>query len=288
MKHILTYLILALCSAQAAAGNWLRDAEPTLLEVRYTRTQVTDTTMRDSRYFTEETMLRIGPSMSRFGSVPYYYRDSLMFCAPDLYWQMEAASFHKDPAEHGRTALQRSGRYWSTIYKNYPAGKLTETSYFDLTNWRYTEDWEQPEWDVCDESDEILGYQCFKATTRYRGRIWTAWFAPEIPFHDGPWKLCGLPGLILEAGDDTGEYHFIACGLMQSGRPDVGYLIHREKRGVTNVTRDQFFNNWWRYTNTDSSATIRAMYGVSSSSAPQESKSITHHDKEETDYPHDL
>ncbi|MDE6337693.1 MAG: hypothetical protein K2L34_14100, partial [Muribaculaceae bacterium] len=50
---------------------------------------------------------RIGKGKSLYGSVPRYNRDSLMYCAPDLYWQMEAASFEKDPREHDRTALQR-------------------------------------------------------------------------------------------------------------------------------------------------------------------------------------
>lgn len=155
----------------ANAVNWVRDSEPTLLEVHYTRTEVTDTTKRDTNYFKEETMLRIGKSMSRYCSVPKFNRDSLMFCAPDLFWQMEKASFEKDPKEHDRTSLERSGRYDSFIYKNYPEGKVTETAYFEMQDWSYEEDWEKPEWIITDETKEIIGYQCFKATTNYRGRL---------------------------------------------------------------------------------------------------------------------
>ncbi|MDE5969330.1 MAG: GLPGLI family protein [Muribaculaceae bacterium] len=53
----------------------------------------------------------------------------------------------------------------------------------------------KPEWEIADETRDILGYQCFKATTDYRGRQWTAWFTPKIPMQDGPWKFCGLPVL---------------------------------------------------------------------------------------------
>ncbi|MFT4031194.1 MAG: GLPGLI family protein [Siphonobacter sp.] len=56
---------------------------------------------------------------------------------------------------------------------------------------------------------KIGSFPTQKATARFRGRNYTAWFCSEIPISDGPWKLNGLPGLILEAYDDTGEVKFI-------------------------------------------------------------------------------
>ena len=287
MKRLLIYIFLVTAPILANAVNWVRDTEPTLLEVHYTRTEVTDTTKRDTNYFKEETMLRIGKSMSRYCSVPKFNRDSLMFCAPDLYWQMEIALFEKDPKEHDRTVLERSGQYGSFIYKNYPVGKVTETAYFDMQDWSYEEDWEKPEWIITDETKEIIGYQCFKATTNYRGRVWTAWFTPEIPLQDGPWKLCGLPGLILEAEDNHNEYHFVANGLKQSGLADVGFLCYREKRGVRKVTRDNFFNCWWKYANSNFASKMAAMFGGKDAQI-EATDEEQHRDKEETNYPHDL
>ncbi|OYQ43251.1 hypothetical protein CHU92_03595 [Flavobacterium cyanobacteriorum] len=54
-------------------------------------------------------------------------------------------------------------------------------------------------WNITGETKDIAGFLCTKATTNYRGRVWTAWFAPDIPIPFGPWKLHGLPGLILES-----------------------------------------------------------------------------------------
>lgn len=287
-KNILIYILLVSTAMIVNAENWVRDTEPAILEVHYTRTEVTDTTKRETNYFKEETMLRIGKGMSRYCSIPRFYRDSLMHNNPGLYFQMEAASFEKDPREHDRTTLERSGRYGSFIYKNYPEGKVTETAYFEMQDWRYEEDWEKPEWEISDETKEILGYQCFKATADYRGRRWTAWFAPEIPVQDGPWKLCGLPGLILEAVDNHREFHFIANGLMQNGISEVGFLCYREKRGVRKVTRDKFFNSWWKYANSNFGAKMAAMFGGKNAQLKNTDKKEQHRDKEETDYPHDL
>lgn len=287
-KNILTYILLVSTAMIMKAENWVRDTEPAILEVHYTRTEVTDTTKRETNYFKEETMLRIGKGMSLYCSIPRFYRDSLMHNNPGLYFQMEAASFEKDPREHDRTTLERSGRYGSFIYKNYPEGKVTETAYFEMQDWRYEEDWEKPEWEISDETKEILGYQCFKATADYRGRRWTVWFAPEIPVQDGPWKLCGLPGLILEAVDNHREFHFIANGLMQNGISEVGFLCYREKRGVRKVTRDKFFNSWWKYANSNFGAKMAAMFGGKNAQLKNTDKKEQHRDKEETDYHHDL
>ncbi|WP_375712327.1 GLPGLI family protein [Mesonia ostreae] len=65
-------------------------------------------------------------------------------------------------------------------------------------------------WQLENDFKMISGYRCQKATIRFRGRNYIAWFAPKIPLPYGPWKLNGLPGLILEAYDDTKEVYFSA------------------------------------------------------------------------------
>ena len=63
-------------------------------------------------------------------------------------------------------------------------------------------------WDITEENKKVGRYTVYKATGDFRGRIYTAWFTTEIPVPYGPWKLQGLPGLILEAYDTHKEIYW--------------------------------------------------------------------------------
>lgn len=53
----------------------------------------------------------------------------------------------------------------------------------------YIENTECPNWIIGEEMREINGMNCIEAHCSFHGREWTAWFAPEIPIKEGPWKL---------------------------------------------------------------------------------------------------
>ncbi|MDI9365123.1 MAG: GLPGLI family protein [Flavobacterium sp.] len=72
---------------------------------------------------------------------------------------------------------------------------------FRGNNFIITERTEKISWTIVNESKKIIGYSCQKATCHFKGRDYIAWFTNSIPQSLGPWKLNGLPGLILEASD---------------------------------------------------------------------------------------
>lgn len=63
-------------------------------------------------------------------------------------------------------------------------------------------------WKIEKETKKTSSLQLQKATAKFGGRNWIAWFSKDIPFQEGPYKFHGLPGLIVEMYDDKKNYHF--------------------------------------------------------------------------------
>lgn len=53
-------------------------------------------------------------------------------------------------------------------------------------------------WQFSNDSKNISGLHCKKATLNFRGSFIEAWYTEAIPISAGPWKFKGLPGLIVE------------------------------------------------------------------------------------------
>ena len=109
---------------------------------------------------------------------------------------------------------RRDGKCY--VEKSFEDNRLRHYDVSGLDKYVYEEATGALDWQVGDSTRMVLGYECVMATAAYHGRIWTVWFAPEIPVHNGPWKFDGLPGLILEAADDLGQYRFTATGIQQT------------------------------------------------------------------------
>lgn len=103
------------------------------------------------------------------------------------------------------------------VFTDIIKGNLRFYSKFGDETGYYDEPLSEMEWAIGDSIKTILGYECTKAETDYHGRKWTAWFASDLPVSFGPWKLHGLPGLILEATADNGN-SFVATGIEKTDR----------------------------------------------------------------------
>ena len=63
-------------------------------------------------------------------------------------------------------------------------------------------------WRISTEKANFAELRCQKATCHFKGRDYTACFCPDLPVRVGPWKLNGLPGVIVEAYDAKREVVF--------------------------------------------------------------------------------
>ena len=160
----------------------------------------------------EETMmLKMGKKTSMFYSYTHFVADSLL--------RVQMRNSEGRVMQRREPGSKSGGQITYKIFKNYPDGKVTTLERIGLSRFLCEEENERPQWQLLPDTATILSYLCRKATCNFKGREYAAWYAPEIPRSEGPWKLHGLPGLILKAEDSRGHYAFECTGLF-NGQPD--------------------------------------------------------------------
>jgi GLPGLI family protein len=186
-------------------------------------------------------ILRYGKNVSQFYSSFYNRYDSLLADSQggDIAIQElgNAIDHHKDKAFQ----LKASAVNAEYLYYNWPTkGILTMFSQVFLSHYRVEEDIPNIQWNLINDSvKNIIGYKCQLAKTTFRGRDWYAWYTSDIPASMGPWKLSGLPGLILEAYDDKNYIRFTAISLLQHGIRPVMFLNYLNFK-FQKITREEY------------------------------------------------
>ncbi|WP_297133116.1 GLPGLI family protein [uncultured Porphyromonas sp.] len=277
-----TLLLLLSLSAQ---GQIIKDYSDAELEVYYNKREVQDTLNMDTRFEDTKMSLRIGGGHALFASTKTMWADSLEIYNHDLYREIY---FMLNPLGSG--VWTPMGSYESEyLFKNMPEGKNTVYQGFGFNRYTYEEDIEPQEWILGDSVRSILGYECRLAECDYRGRHWIAWYAPEIAVPEGPWKLGGLPGLILEAYDTKHHFVFSALGMTNDVPGKVGIHIFTTL-DITPIPREQYLRFRWRRMNSheDPAKKLRDAGFIKSKKKPEKpvKQLYWRQDFEETDYPH--
>ena len=174
---------------------------------------------------TYTTILQFGTEQARFLDYLAYKVDSLT-----------CAGAPEDSIAKANNDVDRSAFYFDpVIFQNWPEGSMTVDDVLVPGTFTYSENMAHG-WTFGDGQKEICGYPCKEAKTSYGGREWTVWFAPSIPSNAGPWKLGGLPGLIMEAQDAEGIHHFTATALRKAACP----IVRVQDAGRDKTQRDRF------------------------------------------------
>ena len=122
------------------------------------------------------------------------------------------------------------------VYRNFKTNevffRIPKTTPLDPVS--VEDDWVEIDWKIRNNTKTILGYDCQKAIGNFRGRTYVVWFSKEIPFPYGPWKLFGLPGLILEAEDRSERFKFIAQEVCYPCKTDenIDKVIEKEHKTI--------------------------------------------------------
>ena len=207
MKIVVYLLLLTSLAVQATAREPMIDRAHMKCLYRYVYTF--DTLKNELR--DDLLILQIGKEVSKCYSYYTFQCDSLRR-TPDgakIWSELFRRAIEKDGI-YGDFPHVRMSTY---VYKNYPTGQMTITDRISSQGYCYVDSLHAQTWTMGDSTREVLGYTCQQATADFRGRRWTAWFTTDIPVSDGPWKLGGLPGLILKAYDEGQQHVFTAVGL---------------------------------------------------------------------------
>lgn len=103
-------------------------------------------------------------------------------------------------------------------------------------------------WHIRPDKKKIAGYMAQKATGEYKGRHYIVWFTSQIPIANGPWKLGGLPGLILKVMDNSGKVKFAVKSIKQGITANDVFAKCFAKEAITwNKYKNNVIDSWQNF-----------------------------------------
>lgn len=189
--------------AFSALCLWAGAQEPdvALATIRYELIHVNDTSDRDKPR-KEELIMYMGQRAS------VYQSETLASRRKEIDEQLSKHVVGDGGRRISLSSVAIAGVTNERLYAFPQEGRLVMSDQIGSTAYLVDLPYPGVEWEIADEVKEINGYEAQKATGIFGGRDYTAWFTTELPFPYGPWKLHGLPGLILEASDSKNEVVF--------------------------------------------------------------------------------
>ncbi|MGD1318347.1 GLPGLI family protein [Chryseobacterium sp. 2R14A] len=164
---------------------------------------IPDSTDR-SKVLNEVMLLDIDKTGSKYYGQQKFIADSTS--RADLEKQLKLS-----PNNISMNRRDKPGQVNYKVTKEYPDFKTYLFTNISSDSYKVEED-KKPEWKILPDKQKIGEYNAQKATTKYGGREWTAWFSTDLPFQDGPYKFYGLPGLIVKIEDKTGSHSMTLVG----------------------------------------------------------------------------
>jgi len=184
--------------------------------VHYKFTHVTDTTDR-AHPDKENMVLLVGKTASVYKSY-----DGMMADEQFRKAYIKAAANSPD----GHMDINRSGASLRTQYFQYPnEQKLLTKDYVLVTEYLIAGPMPAIDWKISGDTATFGGLHCQEATGHFKGRDYIVWFCPDLPLHTGPWKLNGLPGVIVDAHDTKNEVIFQFDGVEKAFFAEVKPIV---------------------------------------------------------------
>ncbi len=212
-------LFLTLGLTLLVAGTHAQVSEPLLFKIEYRFIHILDKKNNDTLH-QEDMVLRAGKSSSIYSTMPFNI----------VLRKREDIPPPPPPASAGTMITVQGSAMaiaydWGiteeTLYLQYSENEIIKINPVGTIQYAVKSTIPVIDWQVREETKTIGGYTCQKAEGTYAGRRYTVWFTPDLPISAGPWKLTGLPGVILEAGDDREEVFFLFKQISEAEEKEV-------------------------------------------------------------------
>lgn len=211
-----TLLLLLLCTGATVASR-AQKADKLLIRTYYIKHQKGDT-LTNGNQRTETMVLFLGKNASLFTSL-----DKI---------KHEVSEDQKFRAKIMATTTNKPTAF---IIDSTPTAHMSKTDYFyfvkenllvtkeviALQSYLISEPAATIPWKITADTLSFSGIKCQKATAKLEDQLWTVWFASSYPFPVGPWKLNGLPGLIIEAYDENRKMYYQFAGIENATVGDI-------------------------------------------------------------------
>jgi GLPGLI family protein len=123
------------------------------------------------------------------------------------------------------------------IFNNIPQKGVRTYKEWMGKDFYYTEDIEPINWLLTSKDSTIAEYNCHSAEGVFRGHKWRVYYTTDIPFSVGPWKLYGLPGAIMYAREESGNFVFDAIEVKTSPKKLIELKLSQT---AIRCTREEF------------------------------------------------
>ena len=114
-------------------------------------------------------------------------------------------------------SFQEALMHMPTVWTGLPTGQTTVREFVFPHEYECYEPTPYISWTLTDDTLTVSGYLCQQPTATFRGVEWHVWYTEEIPSSAGPWRLRGLPGLIIKAESEA--HTFCLAGLRMEASP---------------------------------------------------------------------
>ena len=141
--------------------------------------------------------------------------------------------------------FQEALMHMPTVWMGLPTGQTTVREFIFPHEYEGYEPTPDITWTLTDDTLTVSGYLCQQAMATFRGLEWHVWYTEEIPSSAGPWRLRGLPGLIVKAESEVHTFCLAKLRMEASPitAPEQTPEVHRMKYAKLLKHKNDIYGN---------------------------------------------